>query len=327
MTDFRIEFAEHGGPEVLRQVAADTPEPGAGEIRIRHTAIGVNYIDTYHRSGLYPLPALPSGIGLEGAGVVEATGPGVESPAVGDRVGYCGGPIGAYATRHVIRADRAVSLPDFLSDQDAAAMMLKGLTVQYLIRQIHACGPGDTVLFHAAAGGVGLIAMQWLRALGTTVIGTAGSEAKAELARAHGCDHVILYRDEDVPARVRELTDGAGVPVVYDSVGRDTFEMSLDCLAPRGLLVSFGNASGPVPAFEPGLLASKGSLCVTRPTLFHFVPTRATLEAAAFDLFAVVGSGAVRPVRNQTLALAEARRAHELLESRQTTGSTLLLPG
>ena len=325
-SEIRIEFSEYGGPEVLRVVERDAPTPGAGEIRVRHAAIGVNFIDTYHRTGLYPLPSLPSGIGTEGAGVVEECGPGVETPAVGERVGYCGGPLGAYAASHVVKADRAIRLPDFVSDQDAAAVILKGLTVQYLIRQIHRVEAGETVLFHAAAGGVGLIAMQWLRALGVTVIGTAGSEEKAELARKHGCTHVILYRNEDVPARVRELTDGAGVPVVYDSVGKDTFEASLDCLAPRGLMVSFGNASGAVPPVAPGILSAKGSLCLTRPTLFDFVATRAELDAAAADLFGVIESGAVKPVLNATIPLEEARRAHELLESRKTTGSTLLAP-
>lgn len=326
-SEIRIEFAEHGGPEVLHVVDRDTPVPGEGEIRVRHTAIGVNFIDTYHRTGLYRVPDLPSGIGVEGAGIVEACGPGVDFPAVGERVAYCGGgPLGAYASSYVVKADRAVRLPDFLSDRDAAAVMLKGLTVQYLIRQIHRVKAGETVLFHAAAGGVGLIAMQWLRSLGVTVIGTAGSEEKAELARQHGCTHVILYRNEDIPTRVRELTDGAGVPVVYDSVGKDTFEASLDCLAPRGLMVTFGNASGPVPSFSPGILSEKGSLMLTRPTLFHFVATREELDDATGDLFAVLQSGEVKPVLNEALPLREARRAHELLESRRTTGSTLLIP-
>ena len=325
-SEFRIEFAEYGAPDVLRIDEREAPSPGEGEIRVRHTAIGVNFIDTYHRTGLYPLPALPSGIGLEAAGVVEACGPGVDSLSEGERVAYCGGPLGAYATSHVIKADRAIRLPDYVSDREAASVMLKGLTVQYLIRQIYRVGAEDTVLFHAAAGGVGLIAMQWLRGLGATVIGTAGSEAKAELARQHGCTHVILYREENIPARVRELTGGAGVPVVFDSVGKDTFEASLDCLARRGLFVSFGNASGPVSPFSPGILSAKGSLSLIRPTLFDFVSTREALDAAAADLFAVMKSGTVRPILNQTLPLREARRAHEMLESRKTTGSTLLLP-
>ena len=326
-SEIRIEFAEYGTPEVLQVVECDAPTPGEGEIRVRQTAIGVNFIDTYHRTGLYPVPGLPSGIGLEGAGIVDACGPGVGAPALGERVAYCGGPLGAYASSHLIKADRAIRLPDSVSEADAASVMLKGLTVQYLIRQIYRVGADDTVLFHAAAGGVGLIAMQWLRALGATVIGTAGSEAKAELARQHGCTHVILYRDEDIPARVRELTGGAGVPVVYDSVGKDTFEASLDCLSPRGLMVSFGNASGAVPPFPPGVLSAKGSLSLTRPTLFDFVSTREALDAAAADLFAVMESGALKPALNQTVPLHEARRAHELLESRRTTGSTLLVPG
>ena len=325
--EIRIEFDEYGGPEVLRIREREAPAPGAGEIRVRHTAIGVNFIDTYHRSGLYPVPGLPSGIGTEAAGRVEECGPGVDSPSVGDRVAYCGGALGAYATSHVIRADRAISLPNFVSDADAATVLLKGLTVQYLIRQIHPVQAGETVVFHAAAGGVGLIAMQWLRALGATVIGTAGSEAKAELARQHGCTHVVLYRQENLVERVRELTGGAGVPVVYDAVGKDTFEASLDCLGRRGLMVTFGNASGAVPPVAPGMLAARGSLLLTRPTLFDFVATREELDAAVADLFAVLESGAVRPTRKQSFPLADAPHVHQLLESRQTTGSTVLLPG
>ncbi len=324
--EIRIEFAEYGGPEVLRVVEREAPTPGEGEVRVRHTAVGVNFIDTYHRSGLYPLPSLPSGLGAEAAGVVDACGPGVDSLREGDRVAYCGGALGAYAASHLIKADRAIRIPAFLSDTDAAAVLLKGLTVQYLIRQIYPVQAGETVLFHAAAGGVGLIAMQWLRALGVTVIGTAGSEEKAELAREHGCSHVIMYRQESVPERVRELTGGAGVPVVFDSVGKDTFDDSLDCLARRGLMITFGNASGAVPPVPPGVLASKGSLLLTRPTLFDFVVTREELDAAADDLFAVMESGAVKPIINRKYPLTEARQVHEALEARETRGSTLLIP-
>lgn len=322
----RIEFREYGGPEVLECVGAAPPVPGPDEVVVQHDAIGVNYIDTYHRTGLYPVPGFPSGIGLEGAGTVAAVGAGVTDLAAGDRVAYCTGPLGAYADAHAVKADRAVRLPDGVDSLDAPAVMLKGLTVQYLIRQIHPVASGETVLFHAAAGGVGLIAMQWLRALGATVIGTAGSAEKAELAKAHGCTHALLYREEDWVARVRELTDGAGVPVVFDSVGAATFEQSLDCLAPRGLMVSFGNASGAVPPFDISQLAAKGSLRLTRPTLFHYTATRAALDAAAAELFERLLAGDIKVMRNEPIPLAEARRAHELLESRSTTGSTVLVP-
>src|SRR5436190_2748875 len=282
-----IRLHQTGGPEVLRWEEVEVGEPGEGQARVRHTAIGVNFIDTYHRSGLYPLP-LPTGLGSEGAGVVEAVGPGVTHVRPGDRVAYAGGPPGSYAEARVMPADRLLVLPEGVSDRQAAAMMLKGMTVQYLIRRTYKVQPGDAVLFHAAAGGVGLIACQWLKALGATVIGTVGSDEKAELARAHGCDHAVVYTREDFPKRVRELTGGRGVPVVYDSVGRDTFAGSLDCLRPLGLLVSFGNASGPVPPFEVGLLTQKGSLYVTRPTLSTYTASRADLEATASDLFDVV---------------------------------------
>ena len=322
----RIEIKEHGGAEQLHLVERPLPEPGPGQVRVRHTAIGVNFIDIYHRTGLYPVPALPSGLGLEAAGTIESCGEGVHGFSTGDRVVYCSGPLGAYATAHVVEAGRLVRIPDTVEDADAAAVLLKGLTVQYLIRQIHPCRKGETVLFHAAAGGVGLIAMQWLRALGVTVIGTVSSEAKATLAREHGCTHVIRLQDEDVVARVRELTDGAGVPVVYDSVGAATFERSLDCLARRGLMVSFGNASGPVPPFDLGMLAAKGSLMITRPTLAHFTDSREKLEVAAAELFAHIASGAIRITRNASLPLKDARAAHEQLEARKTTGSTILIP-
>ncbi len=330
MTDTHIaaiRIAETGAPAVMRLERVPLPEPGPDEIRIRHAAIGVNYIDTYHRSGLYPL-ALPSGIGLEGAGIVEAAG--TESGwREGDRAVYCTGPIGAYAEAHVVKADRAVRLPEAISFDTAAASLLKGLTVQYLIRQIHPVEPGETVLFHAGAGGVGQIAIQWLKHLGATVITTAGGTEKCALAQRLGADHVIDYRAEGVAAiapRVREITGGEGVPVVYDGVGRDTFEASLDCLRPKGLFVTFGNASGPITGVDLGILSSKGSLFVTRPTLFHYVPTRETLQAAADDLFEVLASGHVAIAEPTVYPLAEAAAAHEALEGRRTTGSLLLRP-
>jgi NADPH:quinone reductase len=299
-----IRLYRTGGPEVLTWEEVPVGDPDPGQARVRHTAVGVNFIDTYHRSGLYPIP-LPGGLGSEGAGVVEAVGPGVTVVAPGDRVAYAGGPPGAYAEARVMPVDRLVRIPDGISDRQAAAMMLKGMTVQYLIRRTHKVQPGETVLFHAAAGGVGLIACQWLKSLGATVIGTVGSDEKAELARAHGCDHTIVYTREAFPKRVRELTDGAGVPVVYDSVGKSTFQGSLDSLRPLGLLVSFGNASGPVPPFEVGLLAQKGSLYVTRPTLATYTATRADLEATAGDLFNVVRSGRVKVEVRHTYALRD----------------------
>lgn len=314
-----------GGPEamVLEEVAVGNP--GAGEIRLRQTAIGLNFIDVYHRTGLYPVP-LPSGIGLEAAGVVEAVGPDVTEFRPGDRVAYCIGGVGAYAEARIIPAERAIKLPDGIDDRTAAAMMLKGLTAQYLLRRTYRVKAGDTILFHAAAGGVGLIACQWAKALGATVIGTVGSDEKAELARAHGCDHVIVYSRENFTDRVREITGGAGVPVVYDSVGKATFAGSLDCLAPLGTMVTFGNATGPVPAVEPGLLASKGSLFLTRPILMHYMAKRADLVAAAQELFDVVLSGKVRIELHQTWPLVEAAEAHRALEARKTTGSSILVP-
>lgn len=320
-----IRITETGGPEAMALVEGPAPTPGPGQILIRHTAIGVNFIDTYHRSGLYPVP-LPSGIGLEAAGTVEAVGEGVTTLKIGDRIGYCTGPIGAYAEANNVPADRVVKLPAGVSDEVAAAMLLKGMTAQYLLRRTYPVKAGETILFHAAAGGVGLIACQWAKHLGATVIGTAGSPAKAELARAHGCDHVILYRTEDVARKVRALTDGAGVPVAYDSVGKDTLMSSLDSLAVRGLLVSFGNASGPVSALDLGLLSAKGSLYVTRPSLFHYTRTREELQATADDLFEVVVSGAVRIEVHQRYPFAEAVRMHKEMEGRATTGASLLLP-
>ncbi|MEM8754444.1 MAG: quinone oxidoreductase, partial [Pseudomonadota bacterium] len=290
----RIEIEEFGGPEVMKLVDAPEPTPAADEIVVAHDAVGLNYIDTYHRSGLYQIP-LPSGIGLEGAGEVVAVGGDVSSVKVGDRVAYCSGPIGAYAERHAIKADRAVKLPEGVSTDVAAASLLKGLTVQYLIRQIYPVAAGETVLFHAAAGGVGLIACQWLKHLGATVIGTVGSEEKAALAREAGCDHVILYDREDIAARVNQITNGEKVPVVFDGVGAATWEASLDSARKLGLIVSFGNASGPVTDVNLGVLAAKGSLFVTRPTLFDYTAKREDLEAAADDFFDVLRSSAVTP--------------------------------
>jgi NADPH2:quinone reductase len=320
-----IRFHECGGPEVLKLEVHSGGSPGPGEARVRHTAIGVNFIDVYHRNGLYPVP-LPSGLGVEGAGLVEAVGKGVGHVRVGDRVAYAGGPPGSYSEARLIPADRLVKLPDGISDRQAAAMMLKGLTVQYLLRRTHRVRPGETVLFHAAAGGVGLIACQWLKALGATVIGTAGNDEKAALARAHGADHVIVYTRESVPDRVREITGGKGVPVVYDSVGKATFAGSLDCLQPLGLMVSFGNASGAVPPFDIGMLARKGSLYLTRPVLFTYTAQREDLESMAAELFEVVESGKVRITVHRAFPLAEAAEAHRVLEGRGTTGSTILLP-
>jgi len=320
-----IRIHETGGPEMLRWETIEVGAPGPRDIRLRQTAVGLNFIDTYHRTGLYKVP-LPSGLGLEAAGVVEAVGEAVDWLAPGDRVAYGTGPIGAYATRRVMPADKVVKLPDTISDIAAAGMMLRGMTVQYLVRRTFRVEPGMTVLFHAVAGGVGSIAVQWLKALGATVIGTAGSEAKLARARAGGCDHLINYREDDFVARVNEITEGRGVPVVYDGVGRDTFMGSLDCLTRRGMMVTFGNASGPVEPFSPVILGPKGSLFVTRPTLMDYTATREELEATADDLFGVVGSGKVRIDVGQTYPLAEAAQAHRDLEGRRTTGSTVLIP-
>jgi NADPH:quinone reductase len=320
-----VRIHEKGGPEVLRVEDADVGEPGPGQARVRHRAIGVDFIDTYHRTGLYPLP-LPAALGQEAAGVVEAVGDGVRHVKAGDRVAYAGGPPGAYSEARVMPAERLLKLPDGVSDQHAAAMMLKGLTVQYLIRRTYRVKAGETVLWHAAAGGVGLIACQWLKALGVTVIGTAGSDEKAALAKAHGADHVIVYTREKFPERVRELTRGEGVPVVYDAVGKSTFSGSLDCLRPLGLMVSFGNASGAVPPFELGILSQKGSLYVTRPTLMTYTAKREDLEANAAELFEVVRSGKVKIEVGRTYPLVDAAQAHRDLEARRTTGSVVLLP-
>ncbi len=321
-----VRIHKTGGPEVLRYEDVEVGKPGAGEVVLKQDAVGLNYIDVYHRTGLYPLPALPAAIGMEAAGVVEALGEGVTEFRRGDRVAYAAAPPGAYAESRVIPAHRLVKLPDAITDQQAAAMMLQGMTVQYLIRRTYRVAKGDTVLFHAAAGGVGLIACQWLKHLGATVIGTVGSEEKAALAKAHGCHHTINYRTENFVEKVRELTDGEGVPAVYDSVGKDTFDGSLDCLRPMGMMVSFGNASGPVDQFNPGVLAQKGSLYLTRPTLMTYTAKREDLVATANELFEVVLSGAVKIEINQTYPLAETEQAHRDLEARKTTGSTILLP-
>ncbi len=320
-----IRFARVGGPEVLQWEAVDLAAPGAGEVRVRQHAVGLNYIDTYHRSGLYPVN-LPSGIGLEGAGVVEAVGEGVTEVGVGDRVAYAGGPLGAYAEARNMPADRLVKLPEALSFEQGAAMMLQGLTAQYLLRRTYRVQAGDTILIHAAAGGVGLIVCQWAKALGATVIGTVGSDEKAATARAHGCDHPIVYTREDFVERVREITGGEGVPVVYDSIGKDTFMKSLSCLRPLGTMVLFGAASGPVEPFDIGLLAKMGSLFLTRPTLFTYTAKRADLVAMAEELFDVVASGKVKLEINQRYPLKDAAQAHRDLEARKTTGSTILLP-
>ena len=320
-----IRMHSTGGPEVLVLEQVDVGAPGPGEARVRHTAIGLNYIDTYHRSGLYPLP-MPAGIGLEAAGVVEAVGPGVDYLRPGDRVAYQGGTPGSYATERVMPADRLVKVPDGIDDVTAATLMLKGLTVQYLFRQTYVLKGGETILFHAAAGGVGLIACQWAKALGVTMIGTVGSDAKAELARANGCAHTIVYTREDFVAKTKEITGGNGVPVVYDSIGKDTFPQSLDCLSPRGLFVSYGAASGPIAAFNIGLLAQKGSLYVTRPTLFTYAAKRANLEAMANEMFALVLAGKIKSEARQTFPLKDAAEAHRVLESRATTGATVLMP-
>jgi NADPH2:quinone reductase len=321
-----IRIHEYGGPEVLRWEEVEVPAPGPGEALVRHAAIGVNFIDTYHRSGLYPLPSLPHGLGSEAAGVVEAVGPGVTEVEPGARAAYAGGAPGSYAERRVVPASRLVPLPAAVGDGTAAAALLKGMTVEYLVCRTYPVRAGETVLFHAAAGGVGLIACQWLRSLGARVIGTVSTEAKAALAREHGCDYPVVTAREDFVARVRELTDGRGVPVVYDSVGRDTFLRSLDCLAPRGMLVSFGNASGPPPPLDPLLLAAKGSLFLTRPTLLHYTATRAELLASAGALFEGIAGGAIRIESRHAWPLPEAAAAQRALEERKTAGPILLRP-
>lgn len=321
-----IRIHHTGGPEQMRWEAVEVGTPGPGEALIRHRAVGVNYIDVYHRTGLYPLPALPAVIGMEAAGVVEAVGADVVEVKTGDRVAYAGVPLGAYAEQRLIPAHRLVPLPHDVSDTQAAGMMLKGMTAQYLLRRTTRVRAGDTVLIHAAAGGVGLLLCQWARHLGAIVIGTVGSDAKAELARAHGCTHPIVYTREDFVARVRNLTAGTGVSVVYDSVGADTFLASLDCLRPMGMMVSFGQSSGRVAPLDTNLLAAKGSLFLTRPSLLTYTAQRADLMASAAELFQVVREGAVTVDVRHTYPLAEAAQAHTELEGRRTSGSIVLLP-
>ncbi len=318
-----IRFEKPGGPEVLSWREVEVGKPGPGQVRLRHTAVGLNYIDTYHRGGLYPLP-MPSGLGSEGAGIIEEVGPGVGDLKSGDRVAYAGGPIGAYAEARVMPAERLVPVPAGISDSQAAAMMLKGMTAWYLIRRTHVVKPGETILIHAAAGGVGLIVCEWAKHLGATVIGTVGDDEKAALVKRNGCDHPIVYRREDFVARVNDITQGKKLPVVYDSVGKDTFYKSLDCLAPLGLMVSFGQSSGAIGPVDIGILAGKGSLFLTRPTLNTYTATREDLLTAARELFDVVERGAVKISVNQTYPLREAAQAHRDLEARKTTGQTVL---
>lgn len=320
-----IRMFKTGGPEVMEYVDVEVGDPGPGEVRIRHAAVGLNFIDVYFRTGLYPQP-LPSGLGQEGAGTIEAVGAGVSDFKVGDRVAYAGRPNGAYAEARVMPADILVKLPDSISFDTAAAMMLQGMTVQYLLRQTYPLKAGETILLHAAAGGIGLIACQWARALGVTVIGTVSTDEKAALAKAAGCTHVINYKTENFVERVKELTSGKGVPVVYDSIGKDTFIGSLDCLSPRGMMVSFGNASGSVSPFGVSELASRGSLFLTRPSLGNYVATREALNATAGDLFAMVEAKKVNIDINQRYALKDVGQAHADLEGRKTTGSTILIP-
>ncbi|MEN2469645.1 quinone oxidoreductase [Burkholderia sp. GS2Y] len=321
-----VRFHETGGPDVLRWEAVDVGDPGPGQVRLRHEAVGLNFADTYFRSGLYPVP-LPSGIGVEAAGVVEAVGPGVTNVAAGDRVTYTGflNTLGAYSTERLIPAAPLIRLPDGIACDTAAAMTMRGLTSAYLLRRIHAFAPGDTLLLHAAAGGVGLIVSQWAKLLGLTVIGTVSSEHKAEVARAYGCDHTIDYSREDVAQRVLELTDGTGVDVVFDSVGKDTFEGSLDSLKRRGLMVCVGTASGPIPPFDPQRLAMKGSLYLTRPALADYIADPAEKNDLAGELFAHVAAGRIRIEINQRYALQDAAQAHRDLESRKTTGSSVFI--
>jgi NADPH2:quinone reductase len=320
-----VRIHEFGGPEVLRWEAITVGEPGPGEVRLRQTAVGLNYVDVYHRTGLYKLPGLPAVLGVEAAGVVEAVGAGVTELRVGDRVAYAGPP-GAYAEARLIAADRLVTLPDWLADDQAAALMLQGLTAEFLLRRTYRVQAGDTILVQAAAGGVGLLLCQWARRLGAIVIGTVSTEEKAALARAHGADHVILYRRDDFVARVREITGGAGVAVVYDGVGQSTFMGGLDCLRPRGMMVSFGQASGSVPPFDIGVLAAKGSLYLTRPSLYVYTAKREDLLESAATVFEAVRTGAIKIEINQRLPLEQTAAAHRALESRATTGATVLIP-
>ena len=320
-----IRIHKQGGPEEMKWEETELPKIQEGDVLIKHTAIGLNYIDTYHRSGLYPMP-VPLTLGIEGAGVVEEIGENVKDLKLGDRVAYASPPTGSYAERKVMPADRLVKIPDNISDEIAAAIMLKGMTVEYLVRRTYNVKAGQTVLFHAAAGGVGLIACQWLKAIGATVIGTVGSEEKAALAKNNGCDHTILYREEDFVTKVKEITNGEGVPVVYDGIGKDTAIQGLDCLSPLGLMVIFGNASGNAPPIDTGLLAAKGSLFLTRPTLMTYNAKRKDLVESAQQLFNMIGSGKINISINARYDLKDAAQAHKDLESRKTTGSTLLIP-
>ncbi|TDV12136.1 quinone oxidoreductase family protein [Paraburkholderia caballeronis] len=320
-----IRYDRTGGPEVMKWVDVDVGDPGEGEIRIRQTAVGLNYLDVYFRNGLYPQP-LPAGLGSEAAGEVTAVGAGVTALKAGDRVAYVARPPGAYAQERVLKAAQVVKLPDAISDEAAASVMLQGLTAQYLLRRTYRVKPGDTILIQAAAGGVGLLVCQWAKALGATVIGTVGSDDKAQIAKAHGCDYPIVYTREDFTARVREITNGAGVPVVYDSIGKDTYVKSLDCLAPLGMFVSFGNASGPLPPIDSSEFAGRGSLFFTRPTLFTYIAKRDDYEAMSAELFDVIASGKVKTSINQRYPLEDVATAHADLEGRRTTGSTILLP-
>lgn len=324
-TAHAFKFSRTGGPDVLEWVSDQVPPPAEGQVQIRHEAIGVNYIDVYHRSGTYPLP-LPSGIGVEGAGTIEAVGSGVSGLAVGDRVAYAGGPPGAYATIRNAPAARVVKLPADVSSKAAASLTFKGLTVEYLIRRCHQVKAGDFVLWHAAAGGIGLIACQWLKAMGATVIGTVGSEAKAKLVRANGCDHPIVYTKQSFVEQVKEITKGEGVAVVYDSVGAQTFGGSLDCLRMTGTLVSFGTSSGPVPPFDLGVLGAKGSLFVTRPSIAHYTAKRPDLEKGAAAVFEAIESGTIKTAGVTEYLLPDAAQAHRDLEARKTSGSLILIP-
>jgi NADPH2:quinone reductase len=320
-----IRFGKTGGTEVLEYKDIDLPAPGPGQVRVKHSAIGVNFIDIYHRTGLYPLP-LPSGLGSEAAGVVETVGPGVNQFKAGDRVGYCGGATGAYAEAANVPADKLIKLPAGISEDVAAATMLKGMTAQYLLRRIHPVKAGETIVFHAAAGGVGQIGVQWAKSLGAIVIGTTTSPEKVAMCKALGCDYVLNTHDAGWERQVREITSGKGVPVVYDSIGKATFLAGLDCLEPRGIMVTYGNASGPVDPFSPSILAAKGSLFVTRPTLAHYTRTPQEVQETADDVFAVIASGKVKIAINQRHALKDAARAHEELAAKKTTGATVLKP-
>ena len=320
-----IRFPQTGGPEVLRYEEVEVGDPGEGQVLLRQTAIGVNYIDTYHRSGLYPLP-LPSGLGQEGCGVIEKIGKGVKGFKAGDRVTYASAPIGSYSTWRLMPAARVVKVPKEIDDKTAAKMMLQGMTAEYLLHRTYKVKKGDTILVHAAAGGMGLILCQWAKALGATVIGTASTDAKAELAKKHGCKYPIVYSREDFVARVKEITKGKGVPVVYDGVGKDTWPKSLDCLQQRGLMISFGNASGPLPPVNSGDLNSRGSLYFTRPTMGHYTATRPDLELSSGRVISAIKSGKLKIRINQTYPLKDAAQAHRDLQERKTTGSILLLP-